>query len=127
MRHAERDGKRCGRGDGGCGRRCGMKRLVQRLLVAKWERWVIVLLLAACGRLSCLLERARLPERQREEDRRPMQELLARPLKDAQFEKAGLGQVIRRLADEGGINIYVNWRALEAAGIDQNTPVSFHV
>jgi len=49
---------------------------------------------------------------------------LDRTLPTVQFESARLGDVIDSLRGVSGANIFVNWKSLEGAGIDRNTPVS---
>ena len=49
---------------------------------------------------------------------------LDRPLPTVQFDAVNFTDVIDFLRDVSGANIFVNWKALEAAGIDRNTPVS---
>jgi general secretion pathway protein D len=41
-----------------------------------------------------------------------------------QFDAVGFSDVIDFLRDVSGANLFVNWKSLEAAGIDRNTPVS---
>jgi general secretion pathway protein D len=52
------------------------------------------------------------------------QALLDRKLPELNFQAIGFSDVIDFLRDVTGANIFVNWRALEAAGIDRNTPVT---
>jgi len=49
---------------------------------------------------------------------------LDRQLPALQFDAVGFSDVIDFLRDVSGANIFVNWKSLEAAGIDRNTPVS---
>ena len=49
---------------------------------------------------------------------------LERPLPALTFDAVGFSDVIDFLRDVSGSNIFVNWKSLEAAGIDRNTPVS---
>ena len=53
-----------------------------------------------------------------------IQAQLARPLPELNFDAAGLSDVIDFLRDVSGLNIFVNWKALEADGVDRNAPVS---
>jgi hypothetical protein len=50
--------------------------------------------------------------------------LLEKPLPQVKFDAIGLVDVIDFLRDVTGANIFVNWRALEAAGVDRNTPIT---
>jgi hypothetical protein len=45
----------------------------------------------------------------------------------AKFDAVGLGDVIDYLRDSTGANIFVNWKALKTAGIDQHTPVTLNL
>ncbi len=49
---------------------------------------------------------------------------LDRTLPALQFDAVGFTDVIDFMRDISGANILVNWKALEAAGIDRNTPVN---
>ncbi|MCC7350285.1 MAG: hypothetical protein IT446_06920 [Phycisphaerales bacterium] len=49
---------------------------------------------------------------------------LERKLPELRFDQVPFGDVVGFLQDVSGANIFVNWRALEAAGIDRNTPVT---
>ena len=49
---------------------------------------------------------------------------LDRRLPDIKFEAVGFSDVIDFLRDLTSANIFVNWRALEAAGVDKNAPVT---
>ena len=49
---------------------------------------------------------------------------LARELPGVRFDNVSLGDAIDFLRDVSGANIFVNWRALEAAGIERNAPVT---
>ena len=50
--------------------------------------------------------------------------LLQKRLPEVRFDAIGFSDVVDFLRDITGANMFVNWRALEAAGIDRNTPVS---
>ena len=52
---------------------------------------------------------------------------LARVLPTVQFDAIGFSDVVDFLRDISGANIFVNWKVLEAAGIDRNTPVTANV
>ncbi len=54
--------------------------------------------------------------------------VLKEPLKELAFEKQGLEKIFTYLSRWTNVNIVVNWKELEAVGIDRNTPVSgdFH-
>ena len=49
---------------------------------------------------------------------------LARVLPEVTFDGVGLSDVLDFLRDVTGANLFVNWRALEEAGIDRNAPVT---
>ena len=53
-----------------------------------------------------------------------IQAQLARALPEVNFDGAGFADVIDFLRDVSGVNIFVNWKALEAAGVDRNAPVT---
>jgi Flp pilus assembly secretin CpaC len=53
-----------------------------------------------------------------------MQALLDRPLPELRFDGAAFADVIDFLRDVTGANIFVNWRALENAGITRDEPVT---
>jgi type II secretory pathway component GspD/PulD (secretin) len=55
---------------------------------------------------------------------RAARERLEAPLHQITAEQQGLEKVITYLRDNTNTNIFVNWKALEAAGVDRNTPVS---
>lgn len=55
---------------------------------------------------------------------RQMQAFMDRTLPQVQFDKVGLADVFDFLRDVSGVNIIVDWKALEAAGINRNKPVS---
>src|SRR5690606_15974238 len=52
------------------------------------------------------------------------QRLLERRLPEISFDQIPLADAIDFLRDLTGANLYVNWGALQAAGVDTNTPVS---
>ena len=56
-----------------------------------------------------------------------MQQALARVLPQVHFDQVGFEDVVEFLRDVSGLNIFVNWKVLEAAGIDRNTPVTANV
>ena len=49
---------------------------------------------------------------------------LDRQLPELQFDAVGFSDVVDFLRDVSGTNLFVNWKSLEAAGIDRNTPVT---
>jgi beta-lactamase regulating signal transducer with metallopeptidase domain len=49
---------------------------------------------------------------------------LDRRLPEINFDGVGLSDVVDFLRDVSGANIFVNWKALEAAGVDRTAPVS---
>ena len=53
--------------------------------------------------------------------------LLEKPLAEVKFDDAPFSEAVDRIRDLTGANIFVNWKALEATGIDRNTPVSVHL
>jgi hypothetical protein len=57
-------------------------------------------------------------------DDQKVQELLKKKLPEVNFQAIGFSDVVDFLRDVTGSNITVNWRALEAAGIDRNAPVT---
>ena len=50
--------------------------------------------------------------------------LLNRTLPELQFDEVALSDVVDFLRDVSGANLFVNWKSLEAAGINKNAPVS---
>lgn len=50
--------------------------------------------------------------------------MLDRVIPEFQANAQPLGEVIDRLRDQTGANIFVNWRALQEAGVTSKTPVS---
>ena len=52
---------------------------------------------------------------------------LARRVARIDYDNNSLSTVIDAFRDMAGANIHVNWKALEAVGIDRNTPVSIHL
>ena len=55
---------------------------------------------------------------------RAVQAQLDRQLPELKFDAVGFSDVIDFLRDVSGANLFVNWKSLEAAGIDRNTPVT---
>ncbi|HEY8667959.1 MAG TPA: hypothetical protein VIL86_14945 [Tepidisphaeraceae bacterium] len=53
-----------------------------------------------------------------------VQAQLDRRLPEVRFDNVGFSDVVDFLRDITGANIFVNWRALEAAAIDKNAPVT---
>lgn len=53
--------------------------------------------------------------------------MLERALPEVTFDGVGLSDVIDFLRDLTAANIFVNWRALEGAGIDRNAPVNLRL
>jgi len=60
----------------------------------------------------------------REDDEIAVQAQLDRKFPEVKFGSLGLADVIDLLRDVSGANIFVNWKALEAAGIDKNAPAT---
>ncbi|HTL30544.1 MAG TPA: M56 family metallopeptidase, partial [Tepidisphaeraceae bacterium] len=56
-----------------------------------------------------------------------MKALLDKQLPEVNFEAIAFGDVIDFLRDITVTNIFVNWRSLEAAGIDKNAPVTIRL
>lgn len=52
---------------------------------------------------------------------------LAQRLPELQFQGVTLGDAIEFMRDVSGANIAVNWKALEAAGVNRDTPVNLHL
>jgi general secretion pathway protein D len=74
--------------------------------------------------ISATRDRTVAEERGEDPEDRAVLAQLERPLPELNFDGAGFTDVIDFLRDVSGANIFVNWRALEAAGIDRNAPVS---
>jgi len=53
-----------------------------------------------------------------------IEEMLEKRLDEVRFEATPLSDVIDYLRENSGINIFVNWRALESVGIDRTTPIT---
>jgi hypothetical protein len=53
--------------------------------------------------------------------------LLARKLPEVNFDQASISEVINFLRDASGSNLVVDWRALESAGVKQNTNVTLQL
>jgi Flp pilus assembly secretin CpaC len=49
---------------------------------------------------------------------------LDRPLPELNFDAVAFGDVVDFLRDVSGANIFVNWKALETAGVDRTAPVT---
>jgi general secretion pathway protein D len=74
--------------------------------------------------LSATRERSVAIERgEREEDQAVVTQL-ERQLPEVRFENVAFADVVEFLRDVSLANIFVNWRALEAAGIDRTAPVT---
>ena len=74
--------------------------------------------------ISAVRDRTVAEERgERAEDQAVLAQL-ERPLPEVNFDGAGFTDVIDFLRDVSGANIFVNWKALEDAGVDRNAPVS---
>ncbi len=52
---------------------------------------------------------------------------LSQKVPEIRFDQVAFSDTISFLRDTGKLNIYVNWKALEAAGIDRNTPITMSV
>ncbi|HXE52166.1 MAG TPA: hypothetical protein VN541_04090, partial [Tepidisphaeraceae bacterium] len=55
---------------------------------------------------------------------RAVEAQLDRVLPEVSFDAVGFSDVVDFLRDVSGANLFVNWKAMEAAGIDRNTPVT---
>jgi hypothetical protein len=53
--------------------------------------------------------------------------VLDKPVADVKFDDMPLAEAVDQIRNLTGANIFVNWKALEAIGIDRNTPVSVHL
>lgn len=53
--------------------------------------------------------------------------LLSRKLPEVKFDQIPLGEVVDFFRDTLGVNVFVNWRALEAAGIARDEPVTMRL
>jgi len=74
--------------------------------------------------LSALRDQTLAAERGINSEERAVQAQLDRKLPEVKFDGVGFSDVIDFLRDVSGANIFVNWKALEAAGIDKNAPVT---
>jgi hypothetical protein len=54
-------------------------------------------------------------------------ELYDRPLPQLDFDRTSLSEVIDQLRALSNANIFLNWRAMEIAGIDRHVPVTLHL
>src|SRR5689334_18811856 len=52
---------------------------------------------------------------------------LAQRLPELRFQGVTLGDAIEFMRDVSGANIAVNWKALEGAGVNRDTPVNLHL
>ena len=52
---------------------------------------------------------------------------LSRELDQVKLDAIPLAEVVTLLADATGANFHINWRALQAAGVDRTTPVTLHL
>jgi general secretion pathway protein D len=77
--------------------------------------------------ISELRERSVLEERGVAAEDQAAQLLLERRLPEVRLDGIGFADVVEFLRDVSGANIFVNWRAMEAAGIDKSTPVSIRM
>jgi protein involved in polysaccharide export with SLBB domain len=55
---------------------------------------------------------------------KPVVERLEKPLEELSADHLGFEKVIDALRDKAQVNIFVNWKALDGAGIDRDTPVT---
>jgi hypothetical protein len=82
----------------------------------------IVLIVTALS--SIALTQAAPDKEKRKEENVPLAAQLERPLPAVNFEKVALTDAIDFLRDVSDVNLFVNWRALKAAGVDRQQPVS---
>lgn len=68
------------------------------------------------------LARPHLPPTTRQVD--PVRRRLDRVIAGVDVSKMPLSKVLAHVGEASGVNLHVNWRALEAAGIEANTPVT---
>src|SRR6185312_11655641 len=57
----------------------------------------------------------------------PVHQQLAQRLPELRFQGVTLADAIDFMRDVSGVNIAVNWRALEAAGVARDTQVNIHL
>src|SRR6185503_19075525 len=57
-------------------------------------------------------------------EERAMQAMLDRGVPELNFDAVAFADVVDFLRDVSGANIFVNWKALEAAGVDRTAPVT---
>ncbi|HZN66137.1 MAG TPA: hypothetical protein VFB66_12655 [Tepidisphaeraceae bacterium] len=74
--------------------------------------------------ISALRDRTVAEERGERPEDAAVYAQLERPLPEVNFDGAAFADVIDFFRDVSGANIFVNWRALEAAGIDRNATVT---
>lgn len=58
-------------------------------------------------------------------ERDPMDDALDRRLPELSFDAVPFSDALEALKDAAGLNLFVDWKTLEAAGIDKTTPVTF--
>lgn len=80
--------------------------------------FVALLFLSFLGAAPPAKEKVELPEQ------RAVQAQLDRTLPEVSFDNIALGDVVEFLRDVTNANLFVNWKALEDAGIDRNTAVT---
>jgi beta-lactamase regulating signal transducer with metallopeptidase domain len=74
--------------------------------------------------ISTIRDRADPAERGQGAEGRAVQAQLERKLPEVNFDDVGFGDVVDFLRDVGQTNIFVNWKALAAVGVDRASPVS---
>jgi hypothetical protein len=74
--------------------------------------------------ISALRDQTVASERGEDREDRIVQAQLERQIPETPFDGTPLTDVVDYLRDITNANIFVNWRALEAGGIDRNTPVT---
>ena len=77
--------------------------------------------------LSATRDRTVAIERGVQQEDAAVQAQLDKRLPELRFDAVGFSDVVDFLRDVSGSNIFVNWRALETAGIDRTTPVTLRL
>jgi general secretion pathway protein D len=104
-------------------------RETQRLMVDNQEHLIPYVDLLVYPENWVELTRVRVGDQSNQETpaNRAVRARLEENLKEISAEQQGFEKVINFLRDNTNTNIFVNWTALQAAGIDRNTPVSVNL